>query len=351
MDQSRRGDFFGSYLRIRVLLDVGRPLRRWLAVRLPDDSGTVEWVQLRYEKLPITCFLCGMLDHGEKECGLFTGKERADSDKPYGLWFQHDVLGPDYRKPKGRRFGLPSSGGWSMRAPMEVDDGETVGREGPVQEAGRADLDDHNGNANHALIAYSLGSGIQGADCYTEEETKSETLIPDLNGPPDFGVDLTADLVGPDLAGFVHTPHVDEFTGTQLTLGPLTRETNMGGPCVRVAGSGFGPSIPPLDQIYAAPTFGGGPKDLVNDDPFNLSPIIRRITAQDRVDRGKRVGRGCRMGPRRGGTGNSNGKRSLSMVQGMECMQVGKRPCLSSASSRSMMGSAEVGEAQPRRAP
>ncbi|XP_034201907.1 uncharacterized protein LOC117616635 [Prunus dulcis] len=45
-DQSRRGECLSIYLCIRVLLDVGRPLRRWLAVRLPNASGMVEWVQL-----------------------------------------------------------------------------------------------------------------------------------------------------------------------------------------------------------------------------------------------------------------------------------------------------------------
>ena len=34
---------------------------------------------------------------------------------------------------------------------------------------------------NHALIAYELGNEIHVADDISEEETKSETYIPDLN--------------------------------------------------------------------------------------------------------------------------------------------------------------------------
>ncbi|KAI5352282.1 PREDICTED: PRUPE_7G053200 partial [Prunus dulcis] len=94
-----------------------------------------------------------MLDHGEKDCGFYTGKERDDSDKPYGLWFHRDVLGPDYHKPKGWHFGLPSLEGWLMHAPIEVDDGETEANDEPAQEE------------------YDI----------SEEETKSETYIPDLN--------------------------------------------------------------------------------------------------------------------------------------------------------------------------
>lgn len=41
-DQSRRGKRFGSYLRIRVILDIGTPLRRWLAVQLSNAVGITE---------------------------------------------------------------------------------------------------------------------------------------------------------------------------------------------------------------------------------------------------------------------------------------------------------------------
>lgn len=41
----------------------------------------------------------------------------------------------------------------------------------------------------------------------------------------------------------------------------------------------------------------------------------------------------------------------LCEMLSLECMQVGKRPCLYYASLRSMMGSTEVGEVQPCQAP
>ncbi|BFG14566.1 hypothetical protein CerSpe_008400 [Prunus speciosa] len=354
-DQSRRGECLGSYLRIRVLLDVSRPLRRWLAVRLPDDSGTVEWVQLRYEKLPITCFLCGMMDHGEKECGLYTGGGRDDGDKPYGMWFQHDVLGPDYRKPKGRRFGLNSSEGWTMRAPMDVDGEETAALGGAVKGDVRADVEEQFGHENHALMAYDLGSGIHAVEGASDEVTKSRTSLPDLNGPPEPAILLETDSVGPPLD--VIAPAQDRVIDPcmQLTLGPFIRETSLGDSSQHALGSGAGSPLLRLDRDPPAPPSGPVISGPVNDDPFDLSPIIRRITAQDRVDRGKRpsrsMGRRGKGGPRRGGLVNPNGKRNLSMVAQLDGMQLGKRTCLSSASSRSLMGSAEVGEAQPRREP
>lgn len=352
-DQSRRGDCLGSYLRIRVLLDVGRPLRRWLGVRLPDDSGTTEWVQLRYEKLPVMCFLCGLLDHCEKDCGLYGGKEMDDRDKPYGLWFQHDVLGPDYRKPKGRRFGLSSSTAWSMRAPMAVDDKEMEEGEEPAPETIRPDVRAHGGDEQHAINAYDQGSGICGGGGLSEKENLSGSHLPDLNGPPFTEDEINAELGGPHFALFDHIPEND--VGTQLSLSPLSREFIMTDICAPTTGPPMDPSFPLVNHGLNAPTSGIGSPTFSNDDPFNLSPIIRRLADQDRVDRGKRpsrqVRRRRRNGPRKGDTMNSNGKRNISMVARTECMQVEKRPCFSSTSSRSMIGSAVVGEAQPRREP
>lgn len=62
-----------------------------------------------------------------------------------------------------------------------------------------------------------------------------------------------------------------------MALRPLIRETDLGGHCVQA--------------LTAAPTSGPEPIDIVNDDPFNHSPIIQRITTQDRVYGGKRPSR------------------------------------------------------------
>ncbi|KAM1293255.1 hypothetical protein ACFX2H_019942 [Malus domestica] len=87
LDQSKKEFQFGSILRIRVRLDVGKPLRRWVSVQL---DGKVVHVDVRYEKLPLTCFLCGK----------------------------------DYRKPQGKKFGLDSEVGWSMKVPDSKDGDE-----------------------------------------------------------------------------------------------------------------------------------------------------------------------------------------------------------------------------------
>uniref|UniRef100_A0A803LDR3 Zinc knuckle CX2CX4HX4C domain-containing protein n=1 Tax=Chenopodium quinoa TaxID=63459 RepID=A0A803LDR3_CHEQI len=52
-------------LRIRVYLDVNKPLKK--SVELKTGKGLIE-VPLKYEKLPVFCYTCGLLEHGEKDC-------------------------------------------------------------------------------------------------------------------------------------------------------------------------------------------------------------------------------------------------------------------------------------------
>lgn len=54
-------------LRVRVRIDIRKPLKRWLRVDVMRD-GNETVIVLRYERLPNYCFLCGRVDHVMKEC-------------------------------------------------------------------------------------------------------------------------------------------------------------------------------------------------------------------------------------------------------------------------------------------
>lgn len=82
-------------------------------------------IDLRYEKLYVTCFLCGIIRHIEDQCVHFRGKNDDDLSKPYGWWFQNDVLGDNYRRTLGKRFRPNRSQGWSMKAPLHVEEVES----------------------------------------------------------------------------------------------------------------------------------------------------------------------------------------------------------------------------------
>ncbi|CAN0921133.1 Uncharacterized protein At4g02000 [Linum grandiflorum] len=57
------------YLRVRIILDVTKPLLIDKKVRQPRG----EWLtgKFRYEKLPTFCFLCGRIGHVERHCAIF----------------------------------------------------------------------------------------------------------------------------------------------------------------------------------------------------------------------------------------------------------------------------------------
>lgn len=87
-------NFLRSYMRVRVLIDVRKPLKRLKRVKKP--GGVAKEVMFKYEKLGSFCYLCGMLGHVEDYCErLFTLEE----DDGHRLW------GPDLRVEQRRNTG------------------------------------------------------------------------------------------------------------------------------------------------------------------------------------------------------------------------------------------------------
>lgn len=77
------GNFIGTYLkydvkvvslgyvgilRVRVRIDVRKPLKRKKRTAFPNDS--LLYVSFVHEKLTLFCFLCGKLGHGKSSCPL-----------------------------------------------------------------------------------------------------------------------------------------------------------------------------------------------------------------------------------------------------------------------------------------
>lgn len=171
--QSRRSDVYGSILRIRVAVDIEKPLRKSLRLVI---EGFEVGVDLRYEKIPLTFFLYGTIRHLEEHCVLFPGKSDDDLSKPYGRWFQFDALGADYRKPKGTRFGLDGAQGRYMKAPVlgdeEMEEGSSKDR---VPNLGRG--------AEEALseLGLSLDDGGTQEGMLARDSINGERLLPYLN--------------------------------------------------------------------------------------------------------------------------------------------------------------------------
>ncbi|XVF60618.1 hypothetical protein PTKIN_Ptkin08bG0062500 [Pterospermum kingtungense] len=67
MDSCLDGGGCGSSLRLRVELDVTKPLRR--AVKIFGGGNKKEtWARVSYEILSAFCYCCGLLGHSEGDC-------------------------------------------------------------------------------------------------------------------------------------------------------------------------------------------------------------------------------------------------------------------------------------------
>lgn len=106
-DENNFKGFHKQFMRIRVSMDVNKPLRRYMKLQLED--GTEALAQFKYEKLPHFCFFCGVIGHSEKfckKCILFPDKN------------VQRLFGPWLRATPKRNF-LAESSPWLLTEPPE----------------------------------------------------------------------------------------------------------------------------------------------------------------------------------------------------------------------------------------
>lgn len=73
-----RSDVIGvnKSMRIRVMVDVRKPLKKDVEMKL--RGGVTERVRVKYKKLPVFCYVCGKLGHGEKDCEVISSPIARD---------------------------------------------------------------------------------------------------------------------------------------------------------------------------------------------------------------------------------------------------------------------------------
>jgi hypothetical protein len=101
---------WGSVLRIRVVIDLQKPLERGRALTI---AGKAHWVSFQYENLPVFCFNCGRIVHGNNGCPV---QSSHVEEKQWGVWL---------RAGKMKQQGL-GKGGW--RPEMGNQNGHDSGR-------------------------------------------------------------------------------------------------------------------------------------------------------------------------------------------------------------------------------
>lgn len=82
-----KGTALGRCIRLRVRVDVHKPLLQWTNVSIGGSSCKVLF---RYEKLADLCFFCGRLDHMANTCKLY----HPDGLQYYGPWLRANGQNP-----------------------------------------------------------------------------------------------------------------------------------------------------------------------------------------------------------------------------------------------------------------
>lgn len=69
IDRDGGSGWTGPVMRMRIVVDISKPLQRVAKLRATD--GRVVWCPIQYEKLPDVCFNCGIIGHSHSSKRLW----------------------------------------------------------------------------------------------------------------------------------------------------------------------------------------------------------------------------------------------------------------------------------------
>lgn len=101
-DKKNFEESWKTFMRIRVLFDITKPLRR--KMKMKKQGSEWFWVKFKYERLPNFFFLCGIIGHRERFCHLLFEGANEETERPYGSWL----------RATGRRPPMSSGNQWLL---------------------------------------------------------------------------------------------------------------------------------------------------------------------------------------------------------------------------------------------
>jgi hypothetical protein len=185
VDVDEDGVGWGEFLRVRIVLDLTKPLSRGRFLRLRDRTI---WITFKYERIPRFCFKCGVIRHGGRGCVRPGGKRLQENENS-------QEFGPWLRVPPSNRNGGGGGGGRGKfngvrRGYMQPSNSDTSefqangkSKQGETRGAGGDGKDDGSSESSPATVGamngsfssitakmrYMQGSGISGNKIRNEE--------------------------------------------------------------------------------------------------------------------------------------------------------------------------------------
>ncbi|XP_017254540.1 uncharacterized protein LOC108224425 [Daucus carota subsp. sativus] len=113
------------FYRIRVVMDVNRPIKR--RMKLKREGGAWSWINFKYERLSTFCFVCGLMGHSDRDCGIVYANPDKTIERSYGTWLRAPVRGGKNQNIGARWIRNGGEGGQSWQSNSGADQAKNMG--------------------------------------------------------------------------------------------------------------------------------------------------------------------------------------------------------------------------------
>lgn len=156
-DEKNNSNFLSTFMRIRVLVDIRKPLKRFKKIKTKVGSHEVKF---KYERLGSLCYYCGILGHNEDSCrNLF----QSPNDDGVRMW------NADLRVKLNKNHISGSSSRWLREDGAPTIAPATAEGKTPVMVADNKKVteDSNKEHSSSALITNNSGKHISLAEAFS----------------------------------------------------------------------------------------------------------------------------------------------------------------------------------------
>jgi hypothetical protein len=89
-------------VKIRVCINIDEPIRTGMFIGNTRDG--INWVDFRYENLPLFCFNCGLIGHNKDKCESPAQILPEGGTNPRGPWLRSNIYGKRVHDNRDKRF-------------------------------------------------------------------------------------------------------------------------------------------------------------------------------------------------------------------------------------------------------